>query len=96
MPKLVLVRVPFLQGTIANRLWNLAVGVIPQMSTRSMRNTPRRDICDYLVQRPVLGTDTTSVMAAINSRTRAILANRKPIAEEMSNAMGSNWKMGVL
>ncbi|PYP91711.1 MAG: hypothetical protein DMG65_06605 [Candidatus Angelobacter sp. Gp1-AA117] len=32
----------------------------------------------------------TSVMEAINSRTRAILASRKPIPEEISNAMGSN------
>jgi hypothetical protein len=32
----------------------------------------------------------TSVMEGINSRTRAILASRKPIPEEISNAMGSN------
>ena len=32
----------------------------------------------------------TSVMEAINSRTRAILASRKPISGEMSDAMGSN------
>jgi len=32
----------------------------------------------------------TSVMEAINSRTRAILASRKPIAGKNSNSMGSN------
>lgn len=32
----------------------------------------------------------TSVIEAINSRTRAILANRKQIPGEISNAMGSN------
>ena len=32
----------------------------------------------------------TSVMEAINSRTRAILASRKPIPGEVSNATGSN------
>lgn len=32
----------------------------------------------------------TSVMEAINSRTRAILASRKPISGKMSDAMGSN------
>jgi hypothetical protein len=38
----------------------------------------------------------TSVMEAINSRTRAILASWKPIPMETSNAMGSSWKMGFL
>lgn len=39
----------------------------------------------------------TSVMDAINSRTRAILASRKPIPAEMPSRMdptGSSWKMG--
>jgi len=38
----------------------------------------------------------TSVMEAINSRTRAILASRKPIPGEISNAIGSSWKMKFL
>ena len=36
MPKLVLVGVPFLHGMLGNRLWDLAAGVISQISTRSM------------------------------------------------------------
>ena len=36
MPKLVLVGVPFLHGIVTSRLWNLAAGVILQMTTRSM------------------------------------------------------------
>ena len=36
MPQLVLVSVPFLHGIVASRVWNLAAGVISQMTTRGM------------------------------------------------------------
>lgn len=36
MPRPVLVSVPFLHGIVASRVWNLAAGVISQMTTRGM------------------------------------------------------------